>query len=187
MIDHPAVNRKRDRLPSAGLPSSACHRRGSPAEAARPLAPTRMGQRRHFIPPLRRRRLGTCRRSRRRRRPQLQKPALGVRRSDVQAGSVLGVFQVALPVTLGRVATLVRVRHQTTQPLPKTGVVAKNRRLTLIVRSGGGGNRMRSTLCATTLAMRSCRQRARPHQRFASVPMTPAVIAWRRFLLPSSR
>ena len=45
---------KNDRL--VYLPSSACHRRGSPREAGRPLAPTRMGRRRRIC----RRRVRCC-------------------------------------------------------------------------------------------------------------------------------
>ena len=56
------------------------------------------------------------------------------------AGSVLGVFQVSLPVTMGHMGTLERVHPLSTQALSMTGLVVKNRRLTLIVTSGGGGN-----------------------------------------------
>jgi len=68
----------------------------------------------------------------------LKRPALGV---TGIARSILGVNRVSLRVTMRRLVTLRRVRHQTTQPVLVARVVMSFRRLTANVKSGGGGNR----------------------------------------------
>jgi len=65
-------------------------------------------------------------------------PTNADRRDDV-----LATRRWTLPVKMWQLVALRRVRPSTTKPLSLTGVIIKFRRLTTIVKSGGGGNRTR--------------------------------------------
>ena len=50
--------------------------------------------------------------------------------------------------------------QSTTKPLPETGVIAKNRRLSSVVKSGGGGNRTRGSNLPSSLADNDLRKQS---------------------------
>ena len=64
------------------------------------------------------------------------RPGLG---DEFEAGSVLGVTRVALIVNLCHLVALWKGCPRMTQPLLMAGVVIGFQRLTIVVKSGGGG------------------------------------------------